>query len=94
MGINRMINFGDPLLRNIVEQYVDHYHAERNHQGLGYRLIELRDDVCRIAGKISSRERLGGVLRFYYRNAASIRNDAYRQTDLRNRLWPSTSKTA
>jgi len=49
---------------------ISHYHAERNHQGLDNRIIEPGDEVGCAAGKIACRERLGGMLRYYYRRAA------------------------
>ena len=35
----RMIFFGRRSLENAVSEYVAHYHAERNNQGLGNQLI-------------------------------------------------------
>ncbi|MCA9041200.1 MAG: hypothetical protein KDA65_12680 [Planctomycetaceae bacterium] len=54
----------------LVEENVMHYHHERNHQGLNNQLIEPGEDVEAIAGKIECRERLGGLLKYYYRDAA------------------------
>jgi hypothetical protein len=34
-----MIFFGEDSLRNAIGEFVAHYHMERNHQGLGNRLI-------------------------------------------------------
>lgn len=51
------------------ESYLDHYHAERNHQGLCNQLIEPSDDVGKEMGRIKCRDRLGGMLRYYYRVA-------------------------
>jgi hypothetical protein len=47
---------------------VEHYHHERTHQGLGNRLIEGVPE--RESGRIVRRERLGGLLNHYYREAA------------------------
>jgi hypothetical protein len=44
-------------------------HRERNHQGLGNRLIEPGPEVGRRNGRIDCHERLGGLLRYYYRAA-------------------------
>jgi len=66
----RIIFFGERSLRNSVSQFVDHYHRERNHQGLANRLIDAGEEVGRIAGDVQCRERLGGLLRYYYREAA------------------------
>ncbi len=38
--LDRMIFFGGRHLQYLVDEYVAHYHAERNHQGIGNRLIE------------------------------------------------------
>ena len=62
-----MIFFGEKSLRNAVRQYLEHYHAERNHQGLENRIIEPGEEVGRCEGTIECRERLGGMLRYYYR---------------------------
>jgi len=68
--LDRMILFGDRSLRNAAQEFISHYHAERNHQGLDNRIIEPGDDVRCTSGKIACRERLGGMLRYYYRRAA------------------------
>lgn len=64
--LDRMILFGEGHLRRAIEEYLEHYHAERNHQGLGNELI---DGEVRRVGDITSRDRLGGLLRYYYRAA-------------------------
>ena len=65
-----MIFLGQASLRRAVIEYIEHYHAERNHQGLENRLIRL--SVAKIAnhGAIHRRARLSGTLNFYYRKAA------------------------
>jgi transposase InsO family protein len=68
--LDRMIFFGENMLRNAVPKYLSHYHEERNHQGLENKIIDPGDEVGQIAGKIECRERLGGMLRYYYRDAA------------------------
>jgi len=68
--LNRMIFFGANLLRGAVREYLAHYHRERNHQGLGNRLIEPDVRVGEDAGDIQCRERIGGLLKYYYRDAA------------------------
>ena len=64
-----MIFFGRKSLENAVREYVEHYHAERNHQGLGNELIQPVDDEV-VVGKIECRERLGGIMKYYHRRAA------------------------
>ena len=68
--LDRMIFFGEAMLRRAVRSYVSHYHEERNHQGLDNRLIEPGEEVGRDVGEIQCREHLGGLLRYYYRQAA------------------------
>ena len=66
-SLDRMIFFGENSSRHAVREYLSHYHAERNHQGLKNKLIDPGDEVGQIAGKIECRERLGGMLRYYHR---------------------------
>ena len=68
--LSRMIFFGEKSLRRAVNLYLLHYHAERNHQGLDNQIIQPGDEVGLTVGKIESRERLGGLLKYYYRDAA------------------------
>ena len=62
--------FGEKSLRRSVSQYLEHYHFERNHQGLGNKIIKPEAEVGSIAGKVECRERLGGLLKYYHRAAA------------------------
>ena len=55
-------------LRWVIGEYVKDYHLERNHQGLGNDLTEPIDELEQ--GRVGCRERLGGLLRYYYRRAA------------------------
>ena len=68
--LGRMIFFTEESLRRSIRSYVDHYHTERAHQGLDNRLIEPGDHEPETAGQVRCRERLGGMLRYYYREAA------------------------
>ena len=65
-----MIFFGENSLRRAVTTYLAHFHAERNHQGLQNALIDPGDEVGQVVGKIKCHERLGGLLKYYYRAAA------------------------
>lgn len=62
--LDRMILFGEGHLRRAIDQYIEHYHDERNHQGIGNELI---DGEVSTVGEITSSERLGGLLRYYRR---------------------------
>ena len=70
-ALERMIFFGEKMVRTAVGQFLKHYHGERNHQGLGNRLINPGEEVGRVQGDIECRERLGGLLRYYFYRAAA-----------------------
>jgi hypothetical protein len=56
-----------------VSEYIEHYHRERNHQGVGNRLLTSAERAMRPANSnapIERRARLGGLLNFYYRRTA------------------------
>ena len=65
-----MIFIGQASLHRPVAEYVDHYRVERNHQGLGNRLIYRNAAIASHDAPIHRRRRLGGMLNFYYREAA------------------------
>ena len=66
--LDRLILFGERRLLRAVDEFVAHYHKERNHQGLGNALIVPEvDPSC--GPRVRCRERLGGLLRFYHRAA-------------------------
>ena len=69
--LNRMIFFGRKHLERTLEQYIAHYHHERNHQGLGNKLIlgQARNEQFAFE-PIEYHERLGGLLKYYFRKAA------------------------
>ncbi len=66
--LDRMVLVGERHLRRAVSEYVEHYHLERTHQGLGNKLIHGVPECP--TGQILRRERLGGLLNSYYREAA------------------------
>ena len=68
--LDQMIFFGDGSLRKGIHEFVVHYHGERNHQGLGNRLIVPDQLQAGERGAVLRRERLGGMLNYYYRAAA------------------------
>ena len=68
--LDRMILFGEASLRRALTEYVAHYHAERNHQGVDNRLLEPPDTSNAANEPVYRRERLGGILNYYYREAA------------------------
>jgi transposase InsO family protein len=68
--LRRMILFGESSLHKGIHEFVAHYHGERNHQGLGNRLIISDESHVGNRGAIRRRERLGSMLNYYYRSAA------------------------
>ena len=68
MRLNRMIFFGRRSLERALKEFSTHYHHERNHQGLGNRLIQPGDQVGQNNGEVRCRERLGGMLRYCHQS--------------------------
>ena len=58
------------MLERSLREYVKHYHRERNHQGIGNRLITPMSTRHHVAQTIVHRPRLGEILKFYQRAAA------------------------
>jgi transposase InsO family protein len=67
--LDRVIPLGETHLRELIREYIAHYHVERPHQGLGGTFIQPADDHAG-DGPLVRRERLGGLLNYYYREAA------------------------
>jgi hypothetical protein len=70
--LSKLVPLGESHLRRAVSEYVAHYHGERNHQGVGNRLLtpEQSTRSANSNAPVERRERLGGLLNFYYRRAA------------------------
>src|SRR4029453_3205755 len=70
--LSKLILFGESSLKRALQQYELHYHEERNHQGKENRLLFPRQTqpVGTDQGSIQCQERLGGLLKYYYRQAA------------------------
>jgi putative transposase len=66
----KVILIGERSLRRALNEYVEHFHAERNHQGKGNVLLFPRCANIRRDGHVQCRERLGGLLRYYHQEAA------------------------
>jgi putative transposase len=66
-----MILCGEASLWQVLNAYVDHYHQERHHQGTGNSLLFPRSSAAdEHEGTMQCRERLGGLLKYYEREAA------------------------
>jgi putative transposase len=70
--LSKLILFGEASLRRVLREYLAHYHTERNHQGKGNVLLfpTTVQAVDRIDRPVSCKEHLGGLLKYYYREAA------------------------
>jgi transposase InsO family protein len=66
--LNRLIPLGERHLRRTIMEFVEHYHHERNHQGLHNELID-GEAAVESSGRIRRHQRLGGVLNYYARAA-------------------------
>ena len=71
--LSKLVPLGENHLRRAVSEYVVHHHPERNHQGVDNRLLTAAEQAVGPANSnapVERRERLGGLLNFYYRRAA------------------------
>jgi putative transposase len=67
--LNHLVLLGEAHLRTVVAEYVEHYHSERNHQGIANELID-PSIPANADGVVRRRQRLGGLLSYYHRVAA------------------------
>lgn len=78
-SLSRLILFGERALRYALKEYTIHYHEERNHQGKGNLLLmSPSSHVGKREGPIHCQERLGGLLKYYYREAVIILTKQHR----------------
>jgi putative transposase len=69
-ALAQMVLLGERSLYYTIQQYLAHYHHERNHQGLHNQRIAPEGAVDCQTGHVVQRERLGGLLSYYYREVA------------------------
>src|SRR5713226_1106935 len=67
--LSRLICLGEAHLRTAASTYVDYYNQARNHQGIENKLIEPQVSLPKV-GRIRCQKKLGGMLNYYYREAA------------------------
>jgi len=67
--LDKFIIFGQEHFDHVCAEYVEHYHHERPHQSLSNAPLNGVASGRSSEGVVKSRERLGGVLRHYYRAA-------------------------
>ena len=65
--LSKLILFGEASLRRALTEFIDHFHAERNHQGKGNVLLFPREKVGqqKPRSRVGCRQRLGGLLKYY-----------------------------
>jgi transposase InsO family protein len=68
--LRHIIPLGERHLRALLREFVEHYHSERNHQGLANVIPFPSRDSFTAVGPVARQQRLGGLLNFYARNAA------------------------
>ena len=70
--LSRIVPFGEEGLRRALNEFVPHYHKERNHQGKDNLLLFPSAEPSSLPGgdAIECKQRLGGMLKYYYRQAA------------------------
>ena len=71
-ALSKLILFGEASLRRTLNEYLVHFHTERNHQGKGNVLLfpTAAQAKNRVDGSVACKERLGGLLKYYHREAA------------------------
>ena len=67
--LNRLILVCERSLHDAIREFVEHYHHERNHQGMSNRLL-FPATSAHSNRPIACRPRLGGLLNYYHRAAA------------------------
>ena len=71
--LSRLLLFGEASLRHALTQYVEYFHHERNPQGKdNVRLLPAVNQDAERQGPLQCRERLGGLLKYYTREAACV----------------------
>ena len=68
-SLSKLILFGEASLRRVLAEFETHYHGERNHQGKGNFILFPSDGTAARDGPVDCRERLGGLLKYYHREA-------------------------
>ncbi len=67
--LSKLIFFGEESLRHTLNEYVPHFHQERNHQGKDNVILFPSEESGNEDAPIRCHERLGGLLKYYHRDA-------------------------
>ncbi len=71
--LNQLILIGEGSVRRAIEQYLEHYHSERNHHGFDNMIpfpATGNEQSSNGEGRMVKSARLGGLLNYYHREAA------------------------
>jgi putative transposase len=68
--LGRLLLVGEDSLRRAIREFMMHYHHERNHQGMGNLLLFPCTPKHQSEMPITCLHRLGGMLKYYRRQAA------------------------
>jgi hypothetical protein len=68
--LDHLVLFGERFLANAVRTFEKHYNSERNHQSSENQIIRPDPQVFEGQGAVHCVEPLGGLLKFYIREAA------------------------
>jgi len=63
--LSKLVLFGEGSLHRALNEFIAHFHSERNHQGKGNVLLFPCPTRTTTGRKVHCRERLGGLLRYY-----------------------------
>ena len=70
--LSKLVLFGEASLRRALRNYLAHYHGERNHQGKDNVVLfpTMATNTYTAVRSVACHERLGGLLKYYYQEAA------------------------
>ena len=72
-ALSRFMLFGENALRDVLDEYIAHDHAERPHQGKdNVILFPSTHTDQQPEGPIQCQERLGGLLKYYHYHAVCV----------------------
>ena len=67
--LNRLVFLSEAHLRTTLSSFIGYYRQQRNPQGIENQLIEPPEFLPK-SGRIRCQKQLGGMLNYYYREAA------------------------
>ena len=68
--LDKFVPFGEHHLQIAIEAFMAHYHAEQPRQGVGSAPLTVSPSESPNDGEFQCKQRLGGLLKDYYRQAA------------------------